>query len=294
VTARIAVLGRGAWGSALAKTLSEAGRQVTTWSRNADDTVLCDADIVLAATPAQSTREVLARVKPAMRPDALVVLTAKGLESGTLLRQSQIANEVLPAHPLAVLSGPGFAADLTAGLPTALTLACNSDAAEDFQHALATPSLRPYLSQDLTGTELGGALKNVIAIACGIAIGAGLGESARAALMARGYAEMQRIAMAHGARAETLGGLSGLGDLTLTCTSRQSRNFAFGLRLGEAGGTTDTGTIEGKATATAAYALATKLNIEAPIIAVVAAVISGAMTVQDAIEALYNRPLRRE
>jgi glycerol-3-phosphate dehydrogenase (NAD(P)+) len=237
---------------------------------------------------------VLAELGPDLPAGAPLVLTAKGLERGTLMRQSQIAAELAPGHPLAVLSGPSFAADLTRGLPTAVTLATEASGAETLQQRLATPSLRPYLSDDLVGVELGGALKNVMAIACGAAIGAGYGESARAALLARGFAELSRIAAAAGARPETLGGLAGLGDLALTCTSAQSRNFRYGVALGERGQAPDTGTYEGVATAGAALDFARRLGVDAPIIEVVAALVAARIAVPDAVARLYNRPLRRE
>src|SRR5690625_1677707 len=246
---RIAILGQGAWGTALGASLSGAGAEIAFWRRGQDERVLAGADLVISAVPAQATREVLAQLAAALPLDAPLILTAKGLERGTLLRQSEIAKEVAPRHPIAVLSGPSFAADLTHGLPTAVTLATEAAEADRLQQQLATPSLRPYLSDDLIGVEIGGALKNVIAIACGAAIGAGFGESARAALMARGFAELSRIAIALGARAETLGGLSGLGDLALTCTSAQSRNFRYGVSLGESGHAPGEGTYEGAQTA---------------------------------------------
>jgi glycerol-3-phosphate dehydrogenase (NAD(P)+) len=222
------------------------------------------------------------------------VLTAKGLEKRTLLRQSEVAAEVAPGHPVAVLSGPSFAADLTRGLPTAVTLATGTPDAAGLQQRLATPSLRPYLSDDVVGVELGGALKNVVAIACGAAIGAGFGESARAALIARGFAELSRLASAAGARPETLGGLAGLGDLALTCTSAQSRNFRYGVSLGERGRAPEGGTYEGAHTAGAALELARRLGVDAPITETVAALVEGRLDVREAVGHLYNRPLRRE
>lgn len=290
----IAVLGRGAWGTALATTLTTAGQQVITWNRTTADAVLGSADLVISAVPAQATRAVLGRVAPALAPDAMLVLAAKGLERETLLRQSQVATVAATGHPLAVLSGPGFAGDLARGLPTALTLATHAGGAEALQERLATPGLRPYLSDDVTGAELGGALKNVIAIACGVAMGAGLGESARAALLARGFAEMTRVALACGARSETLAGLSGLGDLTLTCTSGQSRNYRYGFSLGRTGGPPAAGTYEGASTAGAAETLAQLMAADAPVIAATAALVDGRLGVQEAIEMLMNRPLRRE
>jgi glycerol-3-phosphate dehydrogenase (NAD(P)+) len=291
---RVAILGRGAWGTALGHSLRGAGAEVVFWHRDSGASPLDGAGLVIAAVPAQATRGVLTLLGPALPPGAPLVLTAKGLERGTLLRQSQIAAEVAPGRPVAVLSGPSFAADLTQGLPTAVTLASADPAAAALQQRLATPSLRPYLSDDLAGAELGGALKNVVAIACGAAIGAGFGESARAALIARGFAELSRIARAAGARPETLGGLSGLGDLTLTCTSAQSRNFLYGVSLGELGRAPTTGTYEGAATAGAAVTFARELGVDAPIIETVAALVERRIAVGDAVDRLYHRPLRRE
>ncbi len=291
---RVAILGRGAWGTALGHSLQGAGADVAFWHRDSGLAPLDGADLVIAAVPAQATRQVLADVAPALPPGAPLVVTAKGLERGTLLRQSQIAAELVPGRPIAVLSGPSFAADLTQGLPTAVTLASVDRAAEALQQRLATPSLRPYLSDDLAGAELGGALKNVVAIACGAAIGAGYGESARAALIARGFAELARIAGAAGARPETLGGLSGLGDLTLTCTSAQSRNFRYGVSLGELGKAPESGTYEGAATAGAAVTFARRAGVDAPIVETVAALVDGRIAVAEAVGRLYHRPLRRE
>lgn len=292
--ARIAVIGRGAWGSALGQSLERAGHEVAFWARGGDPAVLTGAVMVIAAVPAQATRQVLSALAPAIPADAPLVLTAKGLERRTLLRQSEIIAEIMPGHPLAILSGPSFAADLIAGLPTAVTLASATAGADRLQAALATGELRPYLSDDVTGAELGGALKNVIAIACGAAIGAGLGESARAALLARGFAEMSAISVAAGARRETLAGLSGLGDLVLTATSEQSRNFRYGRALGATGTPPDEGTYEGAATAEAATTLAGRYDIAAPIIQTVAALVAGRIDVQEAVRRLYDRPLRRE
>lgn len=290
---RIGIIGQGAWGSALGATLQQAGAGVIFWTRNDDPDVLSEVEILLSAVPAQATRTVLRAVHASLPEHAPLVMTAKGLEHRSLLRQSQIAAEVVRDHPIAVLSGPGFATDLTAGLPTAITLAAGANG-NFLQEQLSTPSLRLYLSSDFVGVELGGTLKNVVAIACGAAIGAGLGESARAALMARGFSEMARISLALGAQAETLSGLSGLGDLTLTATSTQSRNFRYGIALGETGMAPTNGTFEGAASAGAAHALAQHLKVEAPIIETVAALVSQSLTVQEAIQRLMTRPLRRE
>ena len=295
----VVILGQGAWGTALGQTLSSAGSQVRFWRRGGSAAVLEGAGLVLSAVPAQATREVLAALGPALPGGVALVLTAKGLEKATLKLQSEIAAEVAPGHPVAILTGPSFASDLTAGLPTAVTLAvADVGLGEALQRRLATPSLRPYLTDDIIGAQIGGAVKNVIAIACGAAIGAGLGESARAALMTRGFAEMVRIGTALGGRAETLGGLSGLGDLALTCASEASRNFAYGLALGRGTSPTelaaDGRTYEGAATAGPVAALAVRLGVEMPLAAAVAALVAGALDVPSAVEKLFNRPLRRE
>ena len=294
---RIAILGAGAWGQAMGATLSDAGHAPALWRRGAGGAALAGVDLVIAAVPAGATREVLAAAPPP--PGAALLLTAKGLEPESLALQTEIAAETAPQSPAAVLSGPGFAADLVAGLPTAVTLAAADPAlGERLQPRLATRSLRPYLSEDPVGVQLGGALKNVIAIACGAAIGAGLGESARAALVTRGFAEMTRLAVARGARPATLSGLSGLGDLVLTATSAQSRNFAYGARLGAGADpgeiAADGRTYEGARSAGVAAAMADRAGIDAPVIAAVAALVAGRLRIGDAVERLFNRPLRRE
>ena len=290
----IGIVGQGAWGAALASSLRTGGAEVIAWRRGDNPAPLGSCDPVLLAVPAQATRQVLTALAAQLNPTSTLVLTAKGLETETFLRQSQIVSGIAPSHPVAVLSGPSFAADLVRGLPTAVALATDRGQPEALQRRLATPSLRPYLTQDLAGVELGGALKNVIAIACGVAIGAGLGESARAALMARGFAEIVRIGLASGAEAATLSGLGGLGDLVLTSTSDLSRNFRYGRALGSEGRALRTGTYEGVATAQAAQQLSDQLGLDCPIIATVAALVEGRCAVQEAVRELYSRPLRRE
>ena len=295
----VVILGQGAWGTALGRTLTDAGAGVRFWRRGGLAAVLAGAGMVISAVPAQATREVLGALAPALPDGVALVLTAKGLEQGTLKLQSEIAAEVAPGHPVAILTGPSFARDLTAGLPTAVTLAvADGVLGETLQRRLATRSLRPYLTGDIIGAQIGGAVKNVIAIACGAAIGVGLGESARAALMTRGFAEMVRLGTALGGRAETLGGLSGLGDLALTAASESSRNFAYGLALGRGVSLADLAadgrTYEGAATAGPVAALAARLGAEMPVAATVAALVAGGLAVPDAVEKLFNRPLRRE
>jgi glycerol-3-phosphate dehydrogenase (NAD(P)+) len=324
---RIAVIGGGAWGTALANAAALAGRDVTLWMRDpaaaaemhhdrenarhlpgvrlnsrvtptASVADLDDADAGLLVTPAQAVRAAMQIVGPALKRRAPLVVCAKGIERETGRLLSDIVGELRPDAPVGVLSGPSFADDVARGLPTAVTLACG-DAAEAtaLAAALSGPSFRVYHSVDVRGVEIGGAAKNVLAIACGAVIGRGLGESAKAALTARGFAELMRFARAYGAQPETLMGLSGLGDLVLTCGSAHSRNFGFGERLGrgvpvaEASG----GKLaEGAFTASALVALARAKGIEMPIAEAVDAVVGGRSTVDEAIEALMSRPLRAE
>ena len=253
---------------------------------------LAGASALLLALPAQETEGFLAAHGPEL-PPAPLVLCAKGITARGFRLQSEIAGAAAPGRPLAALTGPGFAGEIARGLPTALTLACaDPELGRALQAGLSTRRMRLYLTDDLTGAELGGALKNVVALACGMVEGAGLGASARAALMTRGFAEMTRLAVAMGARPETLAGLSGLGDLSLTCNSPQSRNFALGRALG-AGQPRPAGTVEGVATARAACELGTRHGVELPIAAAVADVLDGA-TLASAMDALLARPLREE
>lgn len=317
----IGVIGAGAFGTALAVAQAQEGRTVWLWGRDpaamaeaertrrtarlpavplpptltcvSDLQALADVQTLLLVVPAQQTDSFLA-THGADLPDTPLVLCAKGIDARGFRLQSGIATARLPGARLAILTGPGFAAEIARGLPTALTLACtDTDFGPYLQAGLSTRRLRLYLTDDVIGAELGGALKNVIAIACGMVEGAGLGASARAALMTRGFAEMTRFAVAMGARPETLAGLSGLGDLSLTCSSMQSRNFALGRALG-AGEARPAGTVEGVATARAACQLAAGHGIELPIAAAVADVLDSALTLEGAMEALLARPLREE
>ncbi|WP_170317764.1 NAD(P)H-dependent glycerol-3-phosphate dehydrogenase [Paroceanicella profunda] len=285
----IHILGAGAFGSALATTFREGGAPVALHGRGAAPE-RAEGDILLAAVPAGATAGVLAALPPG--PPVPLVLCAKGLTPEGLALQSQVAAG--HAGPLAALTGPGFAADLARGLPTALTLACaGTAAAQALQRRLSTRALRLYLTDDIIGAQLGGALKNVFAIACGAAIGAGLGDSARAALMTRGFAEMTRLGTALGGRRETFSGLSGLGDLSLTCNSPLSRNFALGHALGR-GAAPDAVTQEGRPTAAAALSLARRGGVEVPIITAVAQLLSREITVREAMAQLLARPLTTE
>lgn len=319
----IGILGAGAFGTALAVALARKGDPVTLWARDADhvaamaatrrndkrlpgvtlpdniaisaglDTVFA-AETLLLAMPMQQMGAFLESNADALRGKALVSC-AKGIDLATGLGPTALIARDCPGATSAILTGPSFAADIARGLPTALTLACpDAQRGAALQRALSTPVLRLYLSSDTAGAELGGALKNVIAIAAGVTIGAGLGDSARAALVTRGFAEMTRLAVALGARAETLAGLSGLGDLVLTCTSPQSRNFRYGQALGAGTDFDPTTTVEGAATARAATALAARLGVDMPITAMVAALVAREIPLQEAILALLARPLKQE
>jgi glycerol-3-phosphate dehydrogenase (NAD(P)+) len=323
----IGIAGAGAWGTALANVAAGGGRDVVLWMRDpaqaaaiaaerrnpralpgvavhprvrptADPADLAAAAGVLLVTPAQTTRAVaglLAAVMPAETP---LVLCAKGLERGSNLFLSDVVRAVRPGAPVAARSGPSFAGDVARGCPTAVTLACEDQAlAARLAHLLSGAALRVYHRTDLRGVEIGGAAKNVLAIACGAVAGRGLGESAKAALVARGFAELLRFAVAYGAEPDTLMGLSGLGDLVLTCASAQSRNFAFGERLGRgmpAAEASGGALAEGALTAPVLVALARARGVEMPIAAAVDAVIAGRLTLDAAIDALLHRPLKSE
>ena len=251
-------------------------------------------DIVLLAIPTQKLRGFLKEAKGNLRKTHLVAC-CKGMEVGTGLGPTQIISEAFPKATIAILTGPSFAADIARGLPTALTLGCASVAAGTrFQTNLSTPNIRIYRTSDVTGAELGGALKNVIAIACGVAIGAGLGDSARAALMTRGFAEIVRVAEMRGALRETLTGLSGFGDLVLTCTSDQSRNYQFGLSIGQGFGFDTDVTVEGAATARAMVDSAADLGVDLPVTRAVCGLVQGELKVADAMAMLFSRPLKYE
>jgi glycerol-3-phosphate dehydrogenase (NAD(P)+) len=322
---KIGVAGAGAWGLALANAAVAAGRDVALWGRDeaamralqrdrrnprlpgvelargvvvsADPAILSDADAVLVATPAQATRDAAARLAE-LPGDTPFVACAKGVERGRDLFMTQVLAEGSPGRATAILSGPSFAGDVAAGLPTAVTLASADDAlARALAHALSGPTLRLYHSTDVRGVEIGGAAKNVLAIACGVAAGRGLGASAVAALTTRGFAELRRFGEAFGARPATLMGLSGLGDLVLTCATLQSRNFAYGHALGRgASPSTASGgkLAEGVFTAQALMAMARRAGVDMPISACVEALVAGAMDVPTAIGALLGRPLKRE
>ena len=323
------VIGAGAWGTALALVCARAGLDVILQAREPeviesvtkrrineaflpgvvlDDRIsvtaelsgLSECDLVLAVPPAQFMRSTLAAYAPHHRPGAPVVLCSKGIERGSLKLMTEVLSETLPGAPAAVLSGPSFAADVSKGLPTAVTLACeDAGLGEALMETLSGPAFRPYLATDLIGAEVGGAIKNVLAIACGISEGRGLGRSAHAALITRGFAEMTRLGVALGGEPETVAGLCGLGDLVLTCSSPQSRNMSLGLALGQ--GQTIVEALAGKRSVAEGYEsapavreLARKVGVEMPICEATAALLAGETTVDAMIEALLSRPLKAE
>lgn len=321
---RITVLGGGAWGTALAATMVRAGHDVRLWARDAamidalnrgenprylpgitlpagiratDDArqALADTDCVLAVIPAQALRDALDEVGPYLPAHVPLVLCAKGIERETGLLLSDIAREKLPDNPLAALSGPSFAADVARGLPTAVVVAAGDETqAAVLAARFSVGTFRCYSSDDLVGVEIGGALKNVFAIAAGAVTGAGLGASAQAAMVTRGFVELRRIGASFGAQPETLMGLSGLGDLLLTCSTVQSRNFAYGLAVGRGDNLDGLPLAEGVATAGIAARIAADRGVDAPIISAVAQILDRAITIQEAVVALMARPLRSE
>lgn len=296
---RIGIAGAGAWGRALAHVASSAGHEVSIWPRgHAPAGQTCDA--IILAIPSQVAREVLTVIKPAAQKDLPIIVGAKGIEQSTGLFMDEVVAEVIPhARPM-VLSGPGFAADVVRGLPTAVVMAAATlTEASEWSETLTLPAFRIYNSDDVRGVEIGGALKNVLAIACGIADGRGLGDSARAALTTRGFAELMRFGRKLGAKPETLVGLSGLGDLLLTCSSKQSRNYAFGLAIG--GGRTvaeafaqSRGVVEGAFTAKIAFELARRHGVIMPIVDAVHAIVDSNADPDAEIARLLARPVGRE
>jgi glycerol-3-phosphate dehydrogenase (NAD(P)+) len=323
------VIGGGAWGTALAQVCARAGLETTLWAREADVVAsinashenasflpgieldpairgagdladLANSDLVLAVAPAQHLRATLVAFAPHVRDGLQIVLCAKGIEQGSLKLMTEVLAETIPQAQPAVLSGPSFAGEVARGLPTAVTLACaDPGCAEALAEQIATPTFRPYFATDMIGAEAGGAVKNVLAIACGIVEGRGLGRSAHAALITRGFSELTRLAVALGGEAETVAGLCGLGDLVLTCSSPQSRNMSVGLALGR-GQTLEEAlagklsVAEGVASAPAVRQLARKLGVDVPICEATAAILAGEVGVDDAIRGLLSRPLREE
>jgi glycerol-3-phosphate dehydrogenase (NAD(P)+) len=325
---RIGIVGAGAWGTALANALARAGRNVTLTGRDpasidamartrmsprlagrriedrvaiaaADAAALSSQDAILLAVPSQQMRDVAGMVAPALARNVPVIACAKGIERGTHKFMTEVIAQCAPAALPAILSGPSFAEEVARGLPAAVTLAASDEnLAAALAGALGSATFRPYHSTDVRGVEIGGAAKNVLAIAAGIVAGRGLGASAAAALTTRGFAELFRFGRALGARPETLTGLSGLGDLILTCSSTQSRNFSLGIALGQDQTPTQasaaTGLAEGAFTAAALVEMALAAAIEMPIATAVAAILDGALSIDDAIENLLTRPFRAE
>jgi glycerol-3-phosphate dehydrogenase (NAD(P)+) len=319
----VAVIGAGAWGTALAGVAARAGRTVTLYARDAahaeriaaarenprlpgvklavdilvthDPVAAGRADIMLIATPAQHLRSAVNVLAPHLRAATPVIAAAKGIEHGTHKFMTEVIAESAPHARPAILSGPSFADDVARGLPTAVTLAAkDEELAADLVHALGSATFRPYHTSDVRGVEIGGAAKNVLAIAAGIVVGRKLGASAQAALTTRGFSELARLGRALGARSETMVGLSGLGDLILTCSGPQSRNFALGLALGRGEAPPAGKLAEGEFTAPVLIELAAAQGIELPVSMAVAAILSKKLTIDAAIEALLTRPFKAE
>ena len=325
----VGVIGAGAWGTALAQVAARAGLQVTLQARETEVVAavnerhenavflpgialepgikavtdladLASCDLILAVAPAQHLRAALTAFAPHHQAGAPIVLCSKGVEQGSLKLMTDVAAEALLGAPIAVLSGPSFAGEVARNLPAAVTLACEDEAlGRAIAEAIAIPTFRPYTAGDLIGAEAGGAVKNVLAIACGIVEGKGLGRNAHATVITRGFAELTRLAVTLGAKPETVAGLCGLGDLVLTCSSPQSRNMSVGLALGQ-GLTLDqalagkVSVAEGVASAPAVRALARKVGVEVPICEAVAAILAGEVAVDAAIAGLLSRPLKSE
>lgn len=325
----IGIIGAGAWGTALAQALSKAGRQIVVWAHETDvveainkshenqvflpgvalnpairaTTILSEAgeaDAVFLVVPAQFMRGVATQLSPVIAQGIPAVVCAKGIEQDSCALMTEVVAETLPGHPVGVLSGPTFASEVANGAPTAVTIAASDRATgDDLMEAVGSPQIRPYQSSDIIGAEIGGAVKNVLAIACGITEGRKFGDNARAALITRGLSEMTRLCVAKGGQSETMMGLSGLGDLTLTCTSTQSRNYSLGAALGDGQTLEDImasrrSVAEGVFSAAAVAALARQLGIEMPIVEAVDAIVNKGETVDAAIRGLLMRPFRNE
>jgi glycerol-3-phosphate dehydrogenase (NAD(P)+) len=319
----VTVIGAGAWGTALAGVAARAGRDVTLYARDSaratqiaatranpklsgvlldanivvtgDLAVAAAADIILIATPAQNLRAAVTALVPHLAKPTPVIACAKGIERGSHKFMTEVIAETAPNAIPAILSGPSFAEDVARGLPTAVTLAAKDETlASALVQALGSATFRPYHTTDVRGVEIGGAAKNVLAIAAGIVIGRKLGASAQAALTTRGFAELARLGQACGARGETMVGLSGLGDLILTCSSPQSRNLALGIALGRGEKPPQGKLAEGEFTAPVLIELAASQNVDMPVSNAVAAILSGAVTIDEAIESLLTRPFKAE
>ena len=322
----VGIIGAGAWGTALSTVMQQAHGDALIWAHEAevvaginvdrrnhlylpsidlaegiratsDITEMVNCQALMLVTPAQHLRSTLLAMPKFTAP---LILCCKGIEADTQLLMSDVAAEICPDNAIAVLSGPTFAHEVAAGMPTAITLACTNQAlGAQLMRLVAAPAFRPYWSDDVVGAEIGGAVKNVLAIGCGVVDGAGLGLNARAALIARGFTEMQRYGLARGGKTETLAGLSGLGDLVLTCSSENSRNFALGRGLGQGKSAADMladrrTVAEGASTAPVLLQSAKALGVEMPIVEAVCALLSGAANVGQVVEALLSRPLKAE
>ncbi|MEC7734681.1 MAG: NAD(P)H-dependent glycerol-3-phosphate dehydrogenase [Pseudomonadota bacterium] len=325
----ISIIGAGAWGTALAEVISRQGNQINLWAReddvvksintlnentlylpnvklselivaqnNLDNVINCD--LLLMVTPSQFMRSVLEEIKDNLNDSIPVVLCSKGIETKTLSLMNEITESIIPKNPLAILSGPSFAIDVVNNKPTAVTLACKDlSIGKNIADSISLPTFRPYLSEDVVGAQIGGATKNVIAIAAGVVEGQNLGDSARAATIARGFSEINRLAVALGGQEETLSGLSGMGDLLLTCNSITSRNFSLGIKLGKglsAEEATDglSSIAEGMYSAKAIDKLSKKLGVEMPITNAVNDLIERKRSLDEIIDDLLSRPIRRE
>ena len=322
---KIAIIGAGAWGTALASVCANNGNQAVIWGRDArtvkainllhqnpdylpdinlpetlrasDNISEClnQASLVLLVTPAQTIGPVANSMIGSLEKNIPIIVCAKGINRKTGKLPAETLSAILPNHPIAALSGPSFASDVARGLPTAVTLACQDrNLAVELAAILSGASFRVYASPDVLGVELGGALKNVIALAVGVSRGLGLGASAEAALIARGFAELSRLAVSLGANQKTLMGLSGLGDLVLTCSSAQSRNFSFGMALGRAEPTRHLPLAEGALTAPIALELARQKSVDCPIIETVVSLLETTITARQAMQQLLSRPLKLE
>jgi glycerol-3-phosphate dehydrogenase (NAD(P)+) len=322
----VGIIGAGAWGTALATVMQKAHGDALIWAHEAavvasintdrrnhlylpgvelaegiratgDITEMVNCQALMLVTPAQHLRATLSAMPKFTKP---LILCCKGIEGDTQMLMSEVTAAICPDNAIAVLSGPTFAHEVAAGMPTAITLACTNQAlGAQLMRLVAAPAFRPYYSDDVLGAEIGGAVKNVLAIGCGVVDGAGLGLNARAALIARGFTEMQRYGLARGGKAETLSGLSGLGDLVLTCSSENSRNFSLGRGLGQGKSATDMladrrTVAEGASTAPVLLQSAKKLGVEMPIVEAVCALLSGSASVGQVVEALLSRPLKAE
>lgn len=324
-TNNIAVLGAGAWGTALACVMARNDHNVTLWGRDSeichaithkrenakylpgiklakgisastDLAATCaDADVILVVTPTQTTREICNQLSTLVTPKTTLIFCSKGIDRESYILPSQIAEQILPQCRIAALSGPSFAVDVARKLPTAVALAHDDvHVALDLANQLSGRNFRVYASNDKKGVELGGALKNVIAIAIGIARGLELGASAEAAMISRGFAELSRLALSLGATSKTLSGLSGLGDLVLTCSSTQSRNFSYGVKIGKGESVEGMPLAEGAKTVSVAVKLAKQNKEDCPMIAMTHLLIEGKISANEARDALLNRPIRRE